>query len=70
MNNLEDFVRNAFDEIHSLTTTNNTDEYGEDYLHCFNCVTSEENQEIHKILSSIMIGLERLQEIQDDCWSR
>ena len=70
MNNIEDFVRNCFDEINSLTTTDNTDEYSDDYLHYFNRVTTEEHQEVHKILSSIMVGLERLQEIQDDCWSR
>lgn len=70
MNNLEDFVRNCFDEINSLTLTNNTDEYSEDYLHLFNSVTSEENQEIHKLLSNIMVSLQRLQEIQDDCYGR
>ena len=70
MNELEDFVRNCFDEINSLTLTDNTDEYSDDYLHHFNHVTTEENQEVHKLLSSIMISLQRLQEIQDDCWSR
>ena len=70
MNELEDFVRNCFDEINSLTLTDNTDEYSDDYLHYFNRVTSEENQEVHKLLSNIIVSLQRLQEIQDDCWSR
>lgn len=70
MNNLEDFVRNCFDEINSLTLTNNTDEYSDDYLYFFNQVTTEENQEVHKLLSNIMVSLQRLQEIQNDCWSR
>ena len=70
MNNLEDFVRKCFDDINSLTITNNTDEYSDDYLHHFNHVTSEENQEVHKLLSNIMISLQRLQEIQNDCWGR
>lgn len=70
MNNLEDFVRNSFDEINSLTLTNNTDEYSDDYLYFFNQVTTEENQEIHKLLSNIMVSIQRLQEIQNDCWGR
>ena len=70
MYNLEDFVRKCFDEINSLTLTDNTDEFSDDYLHYFNRVTHEENQEVHKLLSNIMISLQRLQEIQDDCWSR
>lgn len=70
MNNLEDFVRNSFDEINSLTLTNNTDEYSDDYLYFFNQVTTEENQEVHKLLSNIMVSLQRLQEIQNDCWGR
>ena len=64
MNELEDFVRKCFDDINSLTLTNNTDEYSEDYLHYFNCVTSEENQEVHKLLSSTIVNLQRLHEIQ------
>lgn len=70
MNNLEDFVRNSFDEINSLTLTNNTDEYSDDYLYFFNQVTTEENQEVHKLLSNIVVSLQRLQEIQNDCWGR
>ena len=70
MYNLEDFVRKCFDNINSLTTTYNTDEFSNDYLHYFNRVTSDENQEVHKLLSTIMVSLQRLQEIQDDCWSR
>ena len=70
MYKLEDFVRKCFDEINSLTLTDNTDEYSDDYLHYFNRVTSEENQEVHKLLSNIMISLQRLQEIQNDCWGR
>lgn len=70
MCSLEDFVRKCFDDINSLTITNNTDEYRDDYLHYFNHVTTEENQEVHKLLSNIMISLQRLQEIQNDCWSR
>ncbi len=70
MNNIEDFVRKCFDDINSLTITNNTDEYSDDYLHHFNYVTTEENQEVHKLLSNIMISLQRLQEIQNDCWGR
>ena len=70
MCSLEDFVRTCFDDINSLTLTDNTDEFSDDYLHYFNRVTSEENQEVHKLLSNIMISLQRLQEIQDDCCSR
>lgn len=70
MNNLEDFIRNVFDEIHSITATDNTDDYCDDYLHYFNRVTPEENQEVHNLLSTIMVSLQRLQEIQDDCWGR
>lgn len=70
MNEIEDFVRNCFDEINSLTLTDNTDECHDDYLHYFNHVTTEENQEVHKLLSNIMISLQRLQEIQNDCWGR
>lgn len=70
MNNIEDFVRKCFDDINSLTTTDNTDECHDDYLHYFNKVTTEENQEVHKLLSNIIVSLQRLQEIQDDCWSR
>ena len=43
MNNIEDFVRKCFDDINSLTLTDNTDEFSDDYLHYFNRVTSEEN---------------------------
>ena len=70
MNNIEDFVRNCFDDINSLTLTDNTDEYSDDYLRYFNRVTTEEHQEVHKLLSNIIVSLQRLQEIQDDCWSR
>lgn len=70
MYSTEDFVRKCFDDINSMTLTNNTDEFSDDYLHYFNQVTTEENQEVHKLLSNIMVSLQRLQEIQDYCQSR
>lgn len=67
---LEEFVRNAFDEINSLTKTDNTDCYNDDYLRLLNFTTSEEEIEIREIIKNIIIGLERIQEIQDNCYSR
>ena len=68
--NLEEFVRNAFDEINELTKTDNTDYYNYDYLRLLNFSTSEEEIEIREIIKNIIIGLERIVEIQDDCYGR
>lgn len=67
---LEEFVRNAFDEINSLTKTDNTDCYNDDYLRLLNFATENEEIEIREIIKTITIGLERIQEIQDNCYSR
>ena len=68
--NLEEFVRNSFNEINELTKTDNTDYYTDDYLRLLNFTTSEEEIEIREIIKNIIIGLERIVEIQDDCYGR
>jgi hypothetical protein len=68
--NLEEFVRNSFNEINELTKTNNTDYYNDDYLRLLNNCTSSEETEVREIIKNIIIGLERIVEIQDDCYSR
>lgn len=68
MINFEEFVRTSFNEIHELTITNNTNEYEQDYLHLLNHCKTEEELEIRDILKNIIIGLERIQEIQNDCF--
>ena len=67
---LEEFVRNSFNEINELTKTDNADYYTDDYLRLLNFATSEEEIEIREIIKNIIIGLERIVEIQDDCYSR
>lgn len=69
MKNLEDTVREYYNEINSLTTTQ---EMGceDDYLRLFNHTTIEEENEVKLILKDIIKGLERLGSIQDDCYSR
>ena len=67
---LEEFVRNSFNEINELTKTDNEDYYTDDYLRLLNFATSEEEIEIREIIKNIIIGLERIVEIQDDCYSR
>lgn len=68
--NLEEFVRNSFNEINELTKTDNTDYYNDDYLRLLNLATFEEEIEIREIIKNIIIGLERIVEIQDDCYGR
>lgn len=67
---LEEFVRNSFNEINELTKTNNTDYYNDDYLSLFNHCTSSEETEVREIIKNIIISLERIVEIQDDCYGR
>lgn len=70
MTNFEEFVRTSFDEINELTITGNTDEFSQDYLHLLNHCQPNEVNEIREIIKNIISGLERIQEIQDDCFSR
>lgn len=68
---LEQHIRNEFNELIDYVRTKDTSYYGEDdYLHLFNHTTIEEENEIKEILKNIRIGLERLVEIQDDCYGR
>lgn len=69
MENLEDIVREYYNEINSLTITQETG-YEDDYLRLFNHTTTEEENEVKLILKDILKGLERLGSIQDDCYSR
>ena len=69
MKNLEDTVREYYNEINSLTITQEMG-CGDDYLRLFNHTTTEEENEVKLILKGIIKGLERLGSIQDDCYSR
>lgn len=70
--NLENIVRNEFDELIDYLRTDNTARYsGEyDYLHLLNYTTPEEESEILEILKSLRKGLVRISDIQDDCYGR
>lgn len=68
--NLEEFVRTSFNEINEMTKTDNTDYYNDDYLRLLNFTTSEEEIEVREIIKNIITGLERIVEIQDDCYGR
>lgn len=70
MTNFEEFVRQNLDEIHSLSETDNSNPYSDDYLRLLNHCQLEEEKEIREIIKNIIIGLERIQEIQDDCYGR
>ena len=69
MKNLEDTVREYYNEINSLTSTQDTGQE-DDYLRLFNFTTLEEENEVKLILKGIINSLERLGNIQDDCYSR
>lgn len=71
MNKFEDFVRDNYKEIHEMTITYQSDEYpDDDYLRLLNYCTSEEELEIRVLLKDIKQKLERICDIQDDCYSR
>lgn len=69
MKNLEDIVREYYIDINSLTITQGMG-CEDDYLRLFNHTTIEEENEVKLILKDIIKGLERLESIQDDCYSR
>lgn len=70
MKNLEEIVREYYNEINSLTNTHDLDGDVDDYLRLFNFTTLEEEKEVILILKDIIIKLQRLGKIQDDCYSR
>ncbi len=70
MTNFEEYVRQNLDEINELSKTDSTDCYSDDYLRLLNHCTTEEENEIKEILKDVKIKLERIQEIQDDCYGR
>lgn len=70
MKTFDEFVRESFFNIHMNTETSITDTYIEDYLCVLNHCTSEEQNEIKQIIENINSGLERISEIQDNCYGR
>lgn len=67
---MEQFIRDKFNIINSLTITSDMDREIDDYLRLFNFLTSEEEKEIKFLLETIIKNLERIASIQDECYSR
>ena len=69
--NLENIVRHEFNDlIDYMRTTDNSLECEDDYLRLLNHTTSEEEKEVIESLKTIRKHLERISDIQDDCFSR
>ena len=67
---MENFIRDKFNIINSLTITSDINEDIDDYLRLFNFLTMTEEEEIKFLLEAIIKNLERIVVIQDDCYSR
>lgn len=67
----EEYVRDYSYTLIDFLRTNNLFEYGQDdYLYVLNQVTDEEFEEIKNLLSTIEKSLDRINEIQEDCYGR
>jgi hypothetical protein len=69
--NLENIVRHEFNDLIDYMRTNDTLLYGEDdCLRLLNHTTTEEENEILEILKNLRKHLERICDIQNDCFGR